>query len=174
MCAEIQTARINVLLISLLASLFIEIIAFENDIVQLVVNEKKVDGKTFVELICTSTMEPFPSVGVFYFNNVSLANISPFNGTCYSSHHECQSLQCECGLKYFNYNHTLAMNITQAIFTCELRFNIEKGGQKKNVAVRDSVFYNSSGKLFQELNKTISEHSRYFFKHDHIPKIYSF
>lgn len=146
MCAGIQTAWINVLLISLLASLFIEIIASKNDIVQLVVNVKKEYGKTSMELICTSTKEPFPSVGVFYFNNVSLANISPFNGTCYSSQHACQSSQCECGMKYFNYKYTLAMNITQAMFTCELRFNIEKGGHKKNVAVRDSVFYNSSGK----------------------------
>lgn len=120
-------------------------VSTKNDIVQLHLKVQMVGGFCSVELNCTTAEEPFAPVGFFFLNNVSLANISLFNGTCYLSRQKCQYFQCECGLKYFIYKDTLPLPCTRFIFTCEIRFNMVKGEYKRHVAVRASVFYNSSG-----------------------------
>lgn len=153
MCTGMKAKKINGLLIFLSVSLLKVRISSENDNVQLNLKVQKVERRFSVELNCTVKEEPFPVVGVFYFNNVSLANISPSNGLCYLGPGRCRTLQCECGLKYFIYRHTFSFDVTESIFTCEIRFNKSKGGHKKNVAVRASVFYNNSGKLLSYLPK---------------------
>lgn len=140
-----KPTRMNFAFISLSMALLILQVSSKNDIVQLHVKVQMIGRFCSMTLKCSTTVEPFAPVGLFFLNNVSLANISPFNGSCYLNRQKCQYFQCECGLKYFIYNHTLQLPCTQFNFTCEIRFNMRKGKHEKHVAVQASVFYNSSG-----------------------------
>lgn len=136
-----STPVVNVLFVVLL----VLVISSGNDDVQFHVHAKK----NQVYLNCTTRKELFVPVAAFLLNNVSLANISPSNGTCYIGQRKCQQHECECGMRNFIYRQTLSLNDTQLIFTCELLFNEKRGGMNRHVTVQASVLHNTSGKLLQ-------------------------
>lgn len=100
------------------------------------------NSEFIVFMNCTTSIPPLGDVADLLLNDKTVASVSYYNNTCIAKRKSCVVNECACTPYYYMLNFTTQLTHTQNNFTCQLRFNENKGHEivLKTVRYRGLAF----------------------------------